>query len=602
MGVLSARKTFRQMPSAYSKKLNFKPAAFLLRGAAALAMLFASVSASAQNFQKAEDNVVSVKIIGEEQTFSVLNLDTGFDTFYTSGIFGQNVQLANIEAGHFWTGHEAFTNSTLGEFYTGQGALGTVTEHATMVAGVIGSLGPDLGDGSYSYLSFGMAPLVTLNSGAIATQTGENGSFDISLESFFTTYRHFFSDETFGTETCKRMDVVNSSWGASGLAEADNDIGRVLDALCAYSPKTTFVVSSGNSGDEEGSIGGTGTAYNGITVGAMGNPLSYDTIADFSSRGAADFYNPITGQTVQNAVAAVDICAPGENIGVAYYDSENTTDTSSYVISSGTSFSAPIVAAGAALLISASYALEEAYPATWSSDARDSRVIKAVLLNSASKPSGWSNNQYLSDNVEFKVQLSEGIWASYYFDNVTVTTQGLDYNYGAGVLDMDAAFDQYLTGSQRNGWVLDTVLLGADAMYSLGTLTAQELLTVTLVWQVYASTDLSADLSAEDAEIVLSDYAFSDLNLEIWLQTEDGFEAVALSSCDYNNVEHLYLELAESGEYYLRVVFESMLYGTLSNDLETFALAWSVVPEAANFAACLGLAAIAFAIYKRRHT
>src|SRR5262249_57236785 len=66
-------------------------------------------------------------------------------------------------------------------------------------------------------------------------------------------------------------------------------------------------------------------------------------------------------------------------------DSPNPT---SYLSQQGTSFAAPIVAGGVALL--ADYAWTSLPPAN-ASAAVDGRVMKAVLINSADKTGGWGN-------------------------------------------------------------------------------------------------------------------------------------------------------------------------------------------------------------------
>jgi len=89
--------------------------------------------------------------------------------------------------------------------------------------------------------------------------------------------------------------------------------------------------------------------------------------------------------------APVDLVAPGENLTLAYYGGGTggnafggpvTLQNNLYSSGlNGTSFAAPIVAGGAALVASAGKAL-------YTSDAKaiDGRVIKAVLMNSATDP------------------------------------------------------------------------------------------------------------------------------------------------------------------------------------------------------------------------
>ena len=90
---------------------------------------------------------------------------------------------------------------------------------------------------------------------------------------------------------------------------------------------------------------------------------------------------------------------------------------------SGTSFASPTVAGGAALLYDAAYDMLAATP-----DARDARVMKAVLMNSADKTLDWDNGQAAHSNGNGGV----------------MTMRGLDNDAGAGRMNLDRAFDQLL--------------------------------------------------------------------------------------------------------------------------------------------------------------
>src|SRR4029078_6585924 len=92
----------------------------------------------------------------------------------------------------------------------------------------------------------------------------------------------------------------------------------------------------------------------------------------------------------------------------------------------GTSFAAPSVTGGAALLYDAAYSLLGATP-----NARDTRVMKAVLMNSADKTLGWNNGQVAHPNGNGGV----------------LTTQSLDSRLGTGRMNLNRAFDQLLSGT-----------------------------------------------------------------------------------------------------------------------------------------------------------
>lgn len=356
-----------------------------------------------------------------------VNTIVGANAFYSIGITGQNSISANVEAGHVWGGHEALSHVTsfsqdgtafnLANGMTQQENL--VDRHATWVGGHIGGR---VGGSVPDERQRGIAHDTDLRSGAIANDFVANpiapfrytGRFNITGVTFDTPYRNFF-----GT-----ADVINSSWGGTDPG-GSGFYSRLSDALADQNPTTTFVASAGNSGPGPNTVGFPGSAYNGITVGALENNGAnvYNSIVFFSSRGPQDFDAPLN--SCSSCRAAVDIAAPGTRLKAAYYGGEtggnNTSlpgpaggpagDPASFSPPngttangvSGTSFSAPITAGAAALLHSASKTLASFVGNT---ESRDARVIKAVLMNSAAKVPGWTNAQM---NVGGVIQTTQSL-------------------------------------------------------------------------------------------------------------------------------------------------------------------------------------------------
>ncbi len=567
--------------------------------------LFATIFARAENFEVVSHIVV---LDNAQENAYIANELIGADAFYSNGIGGAGAKVANVEFGLMWIDHYSLVDSTIGELYAPDGVDPTTLydSHATGTAAVIAGYNKDESSQFGYYASFGTAPLATISSGALARQINEDGSASISDYDFATIYKHFFETN--------QQDVISSSWGTSSTAP-NHFFNLYADALLYRNTKTSLVISAGNSGvdstgaEVKNSVSSFAQAYNAITVGAVGNFPDYDKIAEFSSRSPSDFYNPTNGEIIKNVRAAVDIVSIGENVVVAAYDASDPTETGIAQISNGTSFSAPMVAGTAALMVSLSKDLEsreDFVSAGWSADARDSRVIKAVLLNSATKPSDWTNGQVLKNGVNFNIEI-EGVSGMYYsssFDNVIETTQGLDFNYGAGILNADAALNQYVgmytNGNSNDVWLLDSVDFSASNLYRLGEHSEGDVITMTLVWLVQSAIEESTT-EGEVGNIV--DFAFSDLSLEIWAKDEDGtFYPIAISDTKYNNVEHLSVTLVSFAEYYVRVAFFDMAYGEKVD--ETYALAWSiveaVVPEASNFATIASLVVLIFAIGRKR--
>ena len=205
----------------------------------------------------------------------------------------------------------------------------------------------------------------------------------------------------------------------------------------------------------------------------------------------------------------------------------------------GTSFAAPTVAGGAALLYDAAYSVFAG-----NDDARDARVMKAVLMNSADKTVGWNNGQVSHPNGNGGV----------------LTTQGLDNRVGTGRMNLAAAYDQFLTGttdiagtSSGNlglvddiGWDFGQVVSGTTNDYFFDSpLTGGSTFTATLTW--------FRDRRINASNTVFDD-SYDDLNLELW-SVVDGTPAslISESSSLYNESEHFSFALPVTGDYALRV-------------------------------------------------
>ncbi len=520
----------------------------------------------------------------------IINTLLGADRFYNAGYFGQNAVVANVEGGAIWNGHETLTqvNTYIHDPSIVGTQLGEFDYHATAVGMTLG------GQGQFFYYQAGIAPLTNLWSASIATQFGGDGSFTITDQSFIYGYKQAMEvgrDVTFNfgggfTLVEHRIaDVINSSWGFDEPTGSSFE-AKTIDAL-AFANHNTVVISAGNSGPASNTVGGPASGYNKIAVGALAanttaNP--YLTSAIFSSRGPNDFYNPATNTVVHGVRPAVDISAPGEELALAYYGGTTGTNTggvdqaggaNNYYLTNaaGTSFSAPIVAGGATLL--ADYA-----HLNFGTRGVDGRVIKAVLLNSATKTDGWNNGQHF------------GIGST-----VLRTTQGLDYTTGAGRINLDRAFDQFTTGTTDNptvaadgshvlpiGWTFGNTDATHPANYIIDQpFTAGQTLTATLTWFVHRTfTD-----ATKNSDAFATDVRFDNLDLQIWsllngLPTTE----VAESAAVYNNVQHLSFPVPEDGQYLLRVIWAGQQYDLSTVDplampSEDFALAWSnaTVPE-----------------------
>jgi hypothetical protein len=217
-------------------------------------------------------------------------------------------------------------------------------------------------------------------------------------------------------------------------------------------------------------------------------------------------------------------------------------------------------------------------------NSRDSRVIKSVLMNSADKISGWNNGQSTVNNV-------------------VTTTQSLDWSLGAGRMNLNTAYDQYLSGTKdvsgltggtidKIGWDYGQLSgVGSHNDYVFSTdLLGSSMLDVTLTWFNNCTTNLN--------NYTASQKGFANLDLQVWNSTFTTL--IATSDSTYNTSELLHFALPSTGDYGLRVLYAGEIFGTAV--AEGYGLAWSAtaIPEPGQLAMLFGVAATWFAWRKRR--
>ncbi|MEM9082386.1 MAG: S8 family serine peptidase [Planctomycetota bacterium] len=451
---------------------------------------------------------------------------------YEMGLTGSTASIINVEAGLASTSHAALQH--VSGSYFGSGGLSSTSSHATAVAFAMAGRGSTVG-------TRGIAYNAALYSGSIANSISGNS---------FTLTSATLRDGLASPLVQRNFDVVNMSWGNSS---GSTWLNHAIDAS-ARRTNTTMVVSSGNNGYRTNSVGSPARAFNSITVGALASELNgYSSTASFSSGGPVVLTNPNNSGQSLGVYAAVDIVAPGQDLTLA--SSSNNAYSGNW---RGTSFAAPVVAGGASLLVDAGRQLV-------GGRSTDPRVIKAAMLNSARKNSGWNNGQALTGGV-------------------VRTTQALDYATGAGILDVANAYNQLTQGQtdlsaataaiESVGWDFNSVNEFATIDYRFGgLLDAGETITATLTWFS------EANWSVYDNWNTFSTSAgtLQNLDLSVWSVDELGNadELIAESVSPVGSTEHLSFDIAEAGEYLLRVENAGVVYDLIgSNGRTDFALAW----------------------------
>ncbi len=363
--------------------------------------------------------------------------------------------------------------------------------HATAVAGAIAARNENLfGEFSAFGPVTGIAPDVDLLTGALITGTDpfDGGFQNVTPEAIMFTLAAMTDvdldndgegdfieplAEWYGVEPWTPADVINVSFGSvQGRSErsGEDEFARAANIIVSRT-NTTIIAAVGDSAQEafleeleedEGSIASPASGYNTIAVGRTGsgtniedrqedsgigpipifnwlsgnrdgdqylvNPQTgedYDDIelmdAEDPREGPPIFFPTGTDESPTGQRVAIDILAPGTMITLPANQLNGPQELSNTDVWdgwSGTSFASAIVTGAAALM--------HEYGREWGVST-DPVVIRAVLLNSAEKPSGWNNGSTEGDDPLIQ----------------TSTDEALDEELGAGVIDFRRLLIQY---------------------------------------------------------------------------------------------------------------------------------------------------------------
>jgi subtilisin family serine protease len=381
--------------------------------------------------------------------------------------------------------------------------------------------------------------------------------------------------------------VLDSGLGFSGDAQVRNGIGFAIDHganvlnlslnyfatfssgnspldlmldWAAYARGVSSAVAVGNiplltPTDPNNPLPGTpstvrspGSLFNGISVGRT--LRDYSKVSIFSA-----------GSYTEDGRMKPDVVAPGTLLTMANDDWE--LDGSLWDSGlSGTSFSTPHVTGLIAQELEGGMA---------HGLSTNPLVIKATILNSASK------NVLDRDFNPWEPASLQNI------AGVVTTSHPLDPHSGTGQIDGQALAAQYLAGEKGPGlvsaigWDLNALGAGQFLDYVIDpNLIVGTSLSATLTWFRHVGRTDGGILGAIDAgDSFFVTQTLSDLDLQI---LRNG-TLVAESTSDVDNVEHLYWNVAQGGQYTLRVRGINVFGGS-----EQFALAWfgAAVPEPAS--------------------
>ena len=418
---------------------------------------------------------------------------------------------------------------------------GTVDSHPTEVAGV----------------------MVSIDATSLGVATGAKVYSVQVNQSSYDAFRTNTVNAAFWLATAQKTRVINLSMGTSNPGyhptDGTNYTSRGLDRL-VIEQGTIVVKSAGNYGAlGANTITEPGGAYNIITVGAVNNaaPGTATNVAGYSSlgylsdgRSKPDIVAPGGSETVLPTDPA-----PVDNV-VMPISPAGTTQRDA-----GTSFAAPHVAGVAARLLQYGDKLTNSCPVT------DPRVIKAILLNSATKLPGWTQQGTGTNG------------------GVISVTHPLDPNQGAGLLNAGRAFNELAggrtfptqTGSNsidglvynNLGWDMSGAQLGLTNTYMFSAQSSGEL-RLTLDWY-------------RDVDSNYNELGLANLDLMLWSSPNRSLNNMTLkaqSISTNDNVEQLYFTDLPEDYYAFGVYYDSYSGGAPPGSI-FYGLAWDfvAVPE-----------------------
>lgn len=340
-------------------------------------------------------------------------------------------------------------------------------------------------------------------------------------------------------------DVLSISWGTDAADRITMWWQWGFDALVERD-STVIVAGCGNGTGGFSGISKPSWGYNVISVGTAGNLGRFPENLRYAGPPAAQdsSFGPTgDGRCKPDLIACGFSLAPSADSLTDYCHDRQSKSFSS--------FAAPQVAGAAALLIDA--ARQNMIP-----DGDDPRVIKALLLNGAQKLLGWHKGLVDSNDD---------------------TTVPLDYQQGAGLVNVIASYQQLMAGASNSpasgenmGWDLNRLSLdpndpdAVQVYFMPQTLLPGRYFHATLCW--YLSYEIKG---------IYRPLPLHDLRLELWTVNEYGHLEHLLDYSDspVDNVEHIYFQ--NPAEQYVALVVRGIPAPDHPANYETFALAFSEV-------------------------
>jgi hypothetical protein len=321
--------------------------------------------------------------------------------------------------------------------------------------------------------------------------------------------------------------------------------------LLAESYGTIVVASIGNGTDAHAPVFYPGAGANVIGVGVVDSVNTKDLATNLANFALAYPEHSSTGPTGDGRCKP-DIVAPGNYLAAELNEPNSYEPTGNW-----SSFSAPVVAGAVGLLVQKAKEVPDLSLAV--SPDGGNCVIKAILMNSATKLPYWHKGELQTDD-----------------DHISP----LDYVQGAGMLNAVGAYEHLVAGLSRpgdapkTGWdlnLLDKIQTPENTYEIRLDEPADKFITATVTWNRHYNTEYPFEPATEKN---------CNLRLELWAIDPDNPNNDYLldySDSSVDNVEHIHIATDAGYTNYKIIISFSNIENPKEPALsQRYGIAWNV--------------------------
>ena len=361
----------------------------------------------------------------------------------------------------------------------------------------------------------------------------------------FFEFWHFVLSNVF-TQVPPDADIITASFGSP----FEHPWTRGIESL-AESYGIIVVASIGNGTDAHSPVFYPGAGSNVIGVGVVDSVNTEDLATNLANFALVYPEHSSTGPTGDGRCKP-DIVAPG-NCLVAALNNPNSYEPTG----NGSSFSTPVVAGVVGLLVQKARENPDLNPAI--SPNGGNSVIKAILMNSATKLPYWHKGQLQADD-----------------DKVSP----LDYVQGAGMLNAVGAYEHLIAGLSKPGdvptigWdlnMLDKIQMPQNIYEIHIDEPADKVITATIAWNRHYNTEYPFEPVPEKN---------CNLRLELRAVEQDNPNKdyyIDHSDSNIDNVEHIHITADASYTNYRIIVSFNNIENPKEQAInQRYGIAWNV--------------------------